>query len=181
MRRASLTRLTAAQLFNVRDALNRAERILMDPPARQHIVRVRPDGELVVRFALPLELCEPQNRRRGAPGWAMAQKREDILQLFAVQLRHQLPLNPLPGRPIVQCVRFSARAPDAFADSFKLAVDCLSPSRVRRFKGVPRKIPGIGLIVDDRPEVCDVRQRWEYAAAKTGFAVVEVWTGKVEG
>lgn len=175
MRRSAFT---PAQRFDVRSALNRATQILMDPPARSHIVRVRPEGELVVRFALPLELCEPQNLRRKAPSWVLGEKRESILRMLAIQLRHQLPAVPLPGRPVVQCIRFSARAPDAFADSFKLAVDCLSPSRFRRYKGIPRKIPGIGLIVDDRPEVCDVRQRWEYAPAKTGFCVIEIWSGE---
>lgn len=176
------TGFTAAQLFDVRSVLNRATQILLDPPARAHIVRVKPEGHLVQRFALPIELCDPQNRRRGAPSWVMGEKREAILQLLAIQLRNQLPERPLPGRPFVQCIRFSSRATDAFADSFKLAVDCLSPSRVRRHKGVPRKIPGIGLIADDRPEVCDLRQRWEYVPPGEGFCVIEVWTGKaVEG
>lgn len=168
----------AAQRFDARSALNRATQILMDPPARSHIVRVSPDGDLVARFALPLDLCEPQNRRRGAPGWAMAQKRARILHLMAAQLHHERRGQPLDGRPIVQCIRFSSREPDAFADSFKLAVDCLSPSRVRMHKGVPRKIPGMGLIVDDRPEACLVLQSWEYVPRGSGFCVIQVFTGK---
>jgi hypothetical protein len=181
MRRSGFIRQTAAARFDVRSAYDRAAVILRDPPARRHIVRVKPVGDLVARFALPLEVCEPQNARRKAPGWAMAQKRDDILHLFALQLCGHLPTAPLTGRPIVQCIRFSSRAPDAFADSFKLAVDCLSPSRIRRHKGVPRLIRGIGLIADDRPEVCDVRQRWEYAARGTGFCLVELWSGEKGG
>lgn len=183
MRRAGFTKLTAATRFDARAALACADAILRDPPARSWIVRMKPEGRLVVRFALPLELCEPQNKRRFAPAWAMSQKRSDILMLFQAQLGGRLPADPLPGRPIVECTRFSSRAPDATANSFKLAVDCLSPSRVRRYNGVPRKIPGIGLIVDDNQDVCDVREKWEYAAARSGFAagVIEVWTGVFSG
>lgn len=180
MRRSGFSRQPASVLrFNVGAALVRAGEILRDPPTRAHIVRLKPVGELVKRFALPLELCEPQNRRRGAPAWAMANKREAILQLLANQLRHQLPESPLPGRPIVQCIRFSARATDAFSDSFKQAIDCLCPRRIRKWKGVPRLIPGLGLIADDRPEACDVRQRWEYAPRGAGFCVIEVYRGEV--
>lgn len=163
--------------FSFRDAIARAEQILRAPPAQSHIVRVAPEGLLVARFALPLEDCEPGNLRRSAPKWAMARKRSDILTLYTTQLVGKVPQAPLLGRPIVQCIRFSSRAPDAFSDSFKLAIDCLSPSRVRIVKGRPKKIPGIGLIADDRPGVCDVRQRWEYARPGEGFAIVEVWTG----
>lgn len=179
MRRTGFTRQPASILrFNAGQALARADVILRDPPTRAHIVRVKPSGRLVNRFALPLELCEPQNRRRAAPAWAMANKRESILQLLASQLHHQLPERPLPGRPIVQCIRFSARAPDAFADSFKLAIDCLCPRRIRKHKGIARLIPGVGLIADDRPEVCDVRQRWEYVPRGEGFSVIDVWSGE---
>ena len=182
MRRSGFTRQSASILrFDADRSLARADQILRDPPARRHIVRVKPAGELVKRFALPLELCEPQNRRRFAPVWAMANKREAILQMLATQLRHQLPERPLPGRPIVECVRFSSRAADAFADSFKLAIDCLCPRRIRKHKGVPRLIPGVGLIADDRPEICDVRQRWEYVKPGEGFCVISVWSGERSG
>ena len=169
--------MTLLRQFSISSALLRAAKILSEPPAKSHIVRAQPEGDLVVRFALPLELCEPQNRRRKAPGWVMANKRDGILQLLAVQLRHQLPEKPLSGRPIVQCIRFSSRAPDAFADSFKLAIDCLCPSKIRKTRGVPKRIPGIGLIADDNPEACDVRQRWEQAPSGQGLALLEVWTG----
>lgn len=179
MRRSGFTRqLPGIAGFNAGKLLARADVILKDPPTRAHVVRVKPSGSLVARFALPLELCEPQNRKRGAPTWALAKTREAILGLLTMQLAPRLPSAPLPGRPMVQCIRFSARAPDAFADSFKTAVDCLTKSRIRKHKGVPRKIAGVGLIVDDRPEVCDVLQRWEYAPSGEGFCLIAVYTGE---
>jgi len=45
-------------------------RVLSEPSALPRIVRPVPRGDLVARFALPLELCRPQNRRDGAgPAW----------------------------------------------------------------------------------------------------------------
>ncbi len=167
--------------FSVTDVLARADAVLSAPPARRFIVRQPVAGELVHRFALPMRLCKTQNRKAKAEGWQFAVTRTELLQVLAVQFRGALPKRPLPGRPIVQCIRFSSRPPDAFADSFKTAIDCLCPRRVRRHKGVPRLIPGLGLIADDGQDVCDVRQRWEYAPSKAGFCVIEVYSGEPKG
>jgi hypothetical protein len=163
--------------FDYTDALLRATAILLLPPKKAHIDRREPEGRLVVRLALPLELCLPQNRKKGLPKFMFAQIRAGILQLYGAQLNHQLPIRPLPGRPVVQCIRFSSSQPDAGADSFKTAIDVLTPSRVRKANGVPHKVPGIGLIADDNPDACDARQRWEYAPPGQSMAIVEVWTG----
>lgn len=170
----------AARAFNVRAALLLADQILASPPSRRHIVRQPAAGDRLHRFALPLELCETRNLNRFAPKWALASKREAILQMLAIQLRHQLPASPLGGRPIVQCIRFSSRAPDAGADSFKMPIDCLCPPRTRKYKGTLRRIPGVGLIADDRPERCDVRQRWEYTPSGTGFGLIDVYSGEAQ-
>jgi hypothetical protein len=163
--------------FDVREALARAGEILSAPPAKPHIVRIDPVGSLVARLVLSLALCEPQNRKRVVPRYVWAQKRAAILAVFQAQLRGQLPQAPLPGRPMVLCTRFSSVEADAFADSFKLAIDCLCPSKKRLVAGVPKLAPGLGLIRDDKPSLCDVRQRWEYAPPKLGFCLVEVYTG----
>lgn len=168
----------AARAFSIGAAFARAEWILSAPPAFPHIVRAAAAGRRLHRFVLPLELCKPQNRKRFAPSWELGETREAILQLLAIQLRHRLPEAPLSGRPIVQCVRFSSREPDAFADSFKMAIDCLCPPRTRQHKGFPRRIPGVGLIVDDSPGVCDVRQRWEFVPADKGFGLIDVYSGE---
>ncbi len=167
--------------FSVANALLGAERILAAAPARHHIGRQPAAGELIHRFALPLRLCKPQNRKAFAEGWQFAATRKALLDLLAVQLRGRLPRAPLPGRPIVQCIRFSSRSPDAFADSFKQAIDCLCPRRVRSVKGLPRLIPGLGLIADDNPDACDVRQRWEFAPNGSGFCVIDVYSGEPKG
>jgi hypothetical protein len=167
--------------FSVASALADADRILALPPARAHIVRQPTAGKLVRRFALPLRLCKPQNKKAFAEGWQFAATRKELLGLLAAQLGNRLPKAPLPGRPIVQCIRFSSKAPDAGADSFKQAIDCLSPRRFRKVKGVPRLIPGVGLIADDDPDSCDVRQRWEHAPSGKGFCVIEVWSGEAKG
>jgi len=168
----------AARAFSIKAALSQAEWILTAPPAFPHIVRPATAGTRMHRFVLPLELCKPQNRKRFAASWELGETREAILQLLAIQLRHQLPAAPLPGRPVVQCIRFSSREPDAFADSFKMPIDCLCPPRTRMHKGFPRRIPGVGLIADDRPTVCDVRQRWEFTPAGEGFGLIDVYSGE---
>ena len=167
-----------ARSFSIKAALAQAEWILTAPPARPHIIRAAAAGMRLHRFVLPLELCKPQNRKRFAASWELGETREAILQLLAIQLRHHLPESPLPGRPVVQCIRFSSREPDAFADSFKMAIDCLCPPRARLHKGFPKRIPGVGLIADDRPVLCDVRQRWEFAPTGEGFGLIDVHEGE---
>ncbi len=166
--------------FSVSGTLARAAEILANPPAKAHIVRQPAAGELLHRLAIPLRLCKPQNRKAKAAPWEFSATRKALLQLLSLQLGG-VPHAPLKGRPVVQCIRFSARAPDAFADSFKTPIDCLCPSRVRKHKGRAQRVPGIGLIADDRPEACDVRQRWEYAPAGAGFCVIDVYSGEAKG
>lgn len=173
-----IRRTRNADPFSVAGALARAAAILSAPPARSFIVRQPVTGDLVHRFALPLHLCKPQNRKAMAEGWQFAATRTSLLKMLTLQLRGALPRKPLPGRPIVQCIRFSSKAPDAHADSFKQAIDCLCPRRVRSHQGLPRLIAGLGVIADDRPEACDVRQRWEHAPSGAGFCVIEIWSGE---
>jgi hypothetical protein len=167
-----------AKPFSVADALARAAQILAAPPAKPHIVRQAAEGDLVARFALPLELCVPQNRKANVAAWRKAARtRDSILRSYALQLRGKLPNEPLGGRPIVECVRFSSVEGDAFQDSFKTPVDCLCPSRLRIYQGRQKRIAGLGLIVDDRPACVDLRQRWEYAPRGEGFCIVSVYSG----
>lgn len=166
--------------FSVQETLAAADEILARLPARAHIKRFPTAGELRYRFALPLHLCKPQNRKAFADGWQFAKDRKALLQMLALQLRG-LPKAPLSGRPIVQCIRFSSKAPDAQADSFKQAIDCLCPRRSRKVRGVARMIPGLGVIRNDDPDSADVRQRWEYSPSKRGFCVIEIYTGAEGG
>jgi hypothetical protein len=149
----------------IADALSRADAILAAPPARAHVVRVKPAGALVVRFVLPLDCCEPQNRTRHGKPWVLGKLKERIGLLMFVQAQG-FSRHTLPGRPVVRCVRFSSVEPDKYNDGFKFAID-----RLTKNKG------GLGFIRDDRPADCDVHQTWEYAPPKHGFGLVEVWTG----
>jgi hypothetical protein len=149
-----------------------ADRTLSAPPARSHIVRPVPRGDLVARFALPLELCRPQNRRDGAgPAWALAKTKAQLAQVMATQwLRQRGGIEtPLTGRPQVLCLRFSSVEPDGYADWAKAAVDILT-SRGRGHR--------LGIIVDDRPSCADVVQWWEPAKPGAGGVLVQVFRGE---
>lgn len=144
-------------------ALNRADAILAAPPAQPHIKRIPPRGRRVQRFALPLGLCPPQNRTRHGRGWRLGKLKDDLSLVMLAQARGRRSA-PLPGRPLVRCVRFSAVEPDAYSDWAKLPVDRLTVA-----KG------GLGYLRDDRPRDCEVVQWWERAPAVEGFALLEVW------
>lgn len=163
--KAPSVRLDAAWIA---DALNRADAILAAPPARPHLERVSPKGSLVCRFALPLRLCQPQNRTRLAQKWALGKLKNELALVMRAQMRPWK--MPLPGRPFVRCVRFSNTEPDKYSDWAKQAVDRLCVSTKRRKDG-------LGLLRDDRPSDLDVHQQWEFAPRGEGFCVIEVWTG----
>ena len=149
----------------IADALNRADAILAAAPSRPHLVRVRPRGALVQSFALPLALCQPQNRTRHGAAWALGKVKRELGLLMFVQAKGRRRA-PLPGRPFVRCVRFSTVEPDKYADWAKAAVDRLTS-----------KQDGLGYLRDDRPSDCDVVQAWEYAPPRAGFVLVDVFTG----
>jgi hypothetical protein len=150
----------------IADALNRADAILAAPPARSHVVRVKPVGALVQRFVLPLELVAPQNRTRHGKPWILGKLKEDVGLLMLRQAGFRKQSRALPGRPMVRCVRFSSVEPDKYNDGFKFAIDrlCWGPNR-------------LGYLRDDRPADADVHQLWEYAPPKQGFGLVEVFSG----
>jgi len=152
-------------------------RVLSEPSALPRIVRPVPRGDLVARFALPLELCRPQNRRDGAgPAWALAKVKSQLAQLMATQwLRQRGGVEtPLPGRPQVLCLRFSSVEPDGYADWAKAAIDVLTLRRSRARSRVHR----LGIIVDDRPSCAEVVQWWEPAKPGAGGVLVQVFRGE---
>lgn len=162
----------AAIPFDANRCLQMADEILSRPPANPFVERVRPRGLLVARFALPLELLEPQNRRRKAPDWAYAKNRKAIFGLLWGQMvtRYGQRREPLRGRPQVIGIRFSAAPTDKMADSFKQAIDLLCVPKGRR------RI-GLGLITDDSIRDIDEHQRWEPAPRGAGFGYLEIRTG----
>ena len=149
----------------IADALNRADAILAAPPSRPHLVRVEPKGALVQRFALPLELCLPQNRTRHGKPWELGKVKRDLGLLMFLQARGRRRA-ALPGRPFVRCVRFSSVETDAYSDWAKAAVDRLT-----------EKHDGLGYLRDDRPADVEIHQWSEYVPPRKGFCLVEVFAG----
>jgi hypothetical protein len=122
---------------------------------------VEPVGALVGSFIVPLELCPTTNFTRHGQIWKLAKLKSQCELVMRAQYREHRTV-PLPGRPMVRCIRFSSVAPDRYCDSFKIAID---------------RLVGLKLIKDDKPALCDVHQLWEFAAAKSGFGLIEVFTG----
>lgn len=147
--------------FSVRDALQRSLAAFEKPPLLAHIERPKPVGQCLIRFAVPLRLCQTTNRTRHGHSWKLGQVKRECLSLMRAQLRTPQAL-PLGGRPQVLAVRFSSTEPDAYSDWAKVPVDCLKK---------------LGLIVDDAPKFISLSQWWEPAAPKTGFCVLEIWSG----
>lgn len=156
-----------------------ADAALAKPPARPHIERPEPKGERVARFVVPLELCRPGNPRGYAKPWMHERVKKALWLRMLVQVGGKPWDAPLGGRPHVRCIRFSSVEPDAFADSFKAAVDILCSTSS---KGAKRRVAGkreprrLNIIADDRPALVKQTQHWEPAPRGQGFALIEVWT-----
>ena len=164
--------------FDWHAALAQADATLSRPPARPHIERVKPAGALVCRFALPLDLCQPQNRTRHAQPWALGKLKTTLYLSMLIQNGGRARSSPLHGRPLVRCVRFSSVEPDAFNDGFKAAIDvlCAIPPMTRAAIAGRRNPKRLNVILDDRPTCARVVQWWEPAPRGKGFALIEVWT-----
>ena len=155
--------------MNLADMLARADRSLSAAPVFDRIERPEPHGEVVARFALPLELCPTGNHRDSTKGhwWISKLKRSVALAMLAQSSRQR---EPLPGRPQVLCVRFSSVEPDRYADWAKHAIDTLCVP-------TPRSPCRLGFLRDDRPRDAEVHQWWEPAPKGQGFVYIEVRTG----
>lgn len=160
--------------FSIPAALRRADEI-MAGPCRGHLPRVPGRGELVQRFALPLQLVRPQNRTRGAQAWAMAALKAKVFRIMVLQ-HPEIRREPLRGRPLIRAIRFSSAEPDAMNDGFKVPIDILGPAKPPRRPGGRKKL-GLGLIHDDAPRFVELASWWEYARPGEGFAILEVWSG----
>lgn len=148
--------------------LKRAETALSLPPSLSRIERPDCDGTRVAQFVLPLELCKPQNRKRGTPVWAAKKHLDAVTQAMVVQVRPWRTV--LSGRPQVRCVRFSSTEPDAFSDWAKVPVDVLCAPTARNRNR-------LNIIQDDAPRFADVKQWWEPAKRGEGFVYIAVFTG----
>lgn len=143
------------------------QRLATPPPERLR----RPEftGDIVAEFIIPLEMCKPTNRTRGASGWSLGKTKKTLRNLMALQARPRQ--EPLPGRPQVNAVRFSSVEPDKYADWGKSAIDVLC----KPTKRAPNRL---NIITDDAPKHTDVNQWWETAPPKQGFVYLQVRTGE---
>jgi hypothetical protein len=154
-------RRTPPTPFRVDEALALADDVLSRPPARPHIERPVRRGELVARFALPLELCLTTNFTRHGQAWRLAKLKNDTLLLMLSQCGRAR--EPLAGRPQVLCLRLSSAEPDKYSDWAKVAVDRLT-----------NKNSGLGFLRDDKPSAAEIHQYWEPCPPKKGCVVIEV-------
>jgi len=153
------------------EVLSRALQQLARPP-HPRSERVESRGALVARFVLRLDHCRaPSNRMQVKQPWQYAQHKEAVWKWMRAQYEQRD--TPLPGRPLVRCIRFSVVAPDRLTQWSKVPVDKLCAPRKR----ADRTITGLNFLTDDRPECADVVQWWEPAKRGEGCVLLEVWTG----
>lgn len=150
-------------------------------------------GELIAQFFLPLTLAQPRNRSRGLrQKWQWASDRKnvfDAMQNGIMWHKSNAPI-PLPGRPVICCIRYSSTSPDSTSGWSKVPVDCLQPGGVRittstvtapdgKTHKIQREKPfkGLGIIASDSPQHAEVYEWWEPAKRGEGFCVIEVWSG----
>lgn len=154
-----------AARFDAAAARAYASEVLSRPPARPHIVRPEPVGDLVARFVLPLELCPTLNAFAEWPSWRRQRCKSNAFAVMLGQCRRRW-AEPLAGRPVVLAVRLSSVAPDRDSGWCKVPVDRLTG-----------KHGGLGLLRDDRPSAIDLSHWWEPARPGSGCVLLEVWTG----
>lgn len=162
------------RIFRYEQALQFAAWSLARAPKRPKIERPEPLGELVVRFALPLELCPTTNTTRGRSGWAQDQNKKAVWGMLQLQYAKQTGWSrsprPLEGWPQVRCVRFSPTECDPHCDFAKIPIDLLCVP-----KG--RQVLGLHLIDGDRWSETRSHQWWEPASRADACVYLEVRTG----
>lgn len=155
-------RLQAPVSFDRHAALKFMIASLEQPPALPTIKRPKRRGELVARFALPLELCPTTNSTRHADGRVLGRLKKALGEMMFAQHGGRAQ-GPLDGRPQVICRRFSSVETDPYSDWAKFAVDKLMVGKNR-----------LGLIRDDKGSDIELHQVWEPAPPGEGFVIIEV-------
>lgn len=156
--------------FDWRWALTRAREVLREPPTVARVQRPARLGDIVQRFALPLELCPTTNRTRHSRPGQHEKTKEQLLALMREQCQVFGTREPLAGRPQVRCLRLSGTEPDAYSDWAKMAVDMLCVPAARRTEG-------LGFLRDDRPKDIELVQWWEPAKRGNGLVYIEIRSG----
>jgi hypothetical protein len=142
---------------------------LSKPPAKPHIVRPEPAGELVWECVVPGVYCQPGNIQ-SRTHWSVYHKaKKRCLGHMRGQLLGRRRTEALPGRPCVHVVRFTSVRPDKRSNWDKAPVDCLTG-----------KHGGLGFLRDDCEEDVDLHAWWEPGKEKQGFVLVRVYAGEQE-
>ena len=121
-----------------------------------------------IAFTLPLLLPLP-NRRRGTHWAVLSKERKHLAAEIWAALAGRVPPSPLP-RARVTIWRHSVQEPDTdnLYASCKGVLDAIQPATDRRTYG-------LGIIVDDKPSVCELRALWVKERHRTDQrTVVEV-------
>lgn len=155
--------------FDPLAALAFVDAVLVAPPKHDHIERRDGIGACVARWVLPLHLCPGVNTLAEMPNWKRAKVKTTALAVMWAQSRGKRAASPLPGRPMVRCVRFSSVEPDDNNSHSKVPVDRLTV-----------KNGGLGYLADDKPRSMRLATWWEPAPPGKGCVLVEVWTGEVK-
>jgi len=138
-------------------------------------------GEEEACFVLPLRLCKPTNQLM-APGmagvgWKLAKHKKAVW--VAMRMQASPRREPLPGRPMVVCVRFSIREPDKYADWAKTPIDKLLPTRQRRTQKGLSIVHGLNYLFDDSPSSADIHQlTWLVSKRADECVVIRIYSGK---
>jgi hypothetical protein len=157
--------------FSVAASLRYAGEVLSRPPALPYLRRPEPRGELVARFAVPLELCPTGNAVRHGKGYRLGDMKAALWDLLHIQNRMQTRKTPLDGRPQVLCLRLSAVQSDPYCDWAKFPIDMLCAP-----KGLIRK-HRLGFLAGDRLKEADIWQWWEPSPKASECAYLEIRTG----
>jgi hypothetical protein len=164
--------------------LKYADEALAQPPRKPWIIRVAPVGPLLWRCALPAALCKTENVYGRSNRWQYASDKKQLLELMLRQHGFQKRRAPVPGRPMVRCIRFTAgRGGDRNNTWSKIPIDLLVGDYVR-VAGPHTKTPGkrfthegLNFLTDDHPEYVDKRCWWEPGPGGNGFVLLEVFAG----
>ncbi len=166
--------------FDHHRAIQLAESIRSAPPALDFIERPLLLDTLVLRIALPSDICLADNRRsrKGfvSNNFAIEAVKTSIWKHICEQIdpwrRYQehwpLRFAQTERVQVVAC-KFSSRAPDAGANFAKHAIDMLT---LPRRDGQQRRL---GIIEDDRPACVQQIHCWEFLPAnESAFVLIEV-------
>jgi hypothetical protein len=126
---------------------------------------------LRARFVVPELYCPPGNRRDSMHWSRAAELRKRCYRYMLEQHNFRIRDEPLTGKPVVVCVRFTSTPTDTRSNWDKFPVDSL---RVPRVVGQKHWL-GLGYINDDGPNDIDLHAWCAKGPVNGGFVYVRVY------